>query len=187
MTEKKYDQDGKLHCDDGPAWIHPNGVVKYYKHGKQHRDDGPAEISTMMAGNLIMIWYKDDKQHRDDGPCLVAITKESGGFVFYILFKDHGVHHNKNGPAVINLKVQVEDDLKRGFDLYTEYLIDGKELRVVEDALLINMLQAKFEHNNNDIKLMIQVIQEALTYSKEGKFRYGFQLSQILEKFKELL
>lgn len=40
------DTDGRLHCEDGPAYVSPNGgrVVEYWLHGKLHREDGPARV-----------------------------------------------------------------------------------------------------------------------------------------------
>ena len=41
---KKYDDNGKLHCEDGPAEFNHDGI-NYYIHGKRHRVDGPAVIT----------------------------------------------------------------------------------------------------------------------------------------------
>lgn len=38
----KLDQDGHLHCDDGPAITSPDGSFVWFKHGQIHREDGPA-------------------------------------------------------------------------------------------------------------------------------------------------
>jgi hypothetical protein len=35
-------QDGKLHCDTGPAIIYPDGTKEWYQNGLLHRVDGPA-------------------------------------------------------------------------------------------------------------------------------------------------
>jgi hypothetical protein len=32
-----------LHREDGPAFIHANGMKVWYKDGEKHREDGPAE------------------------------------------------------------------------------------------------------------------------------------------------
>lgn len=36
--------EGKLHCDDGPALIYPNGDKCFYKQGLPHNAEGPAVI-----------------------------------------------------------------------------------------------------------------------------------------------
>jgi hypothetical protein len=41
-TIEKYNDQGQLHCDDGPAILYKNGDKSYYKNGKRHREDGPA-------------------------------------------------------------------------------------------------------------------------------------------------
>ena len=43
-TVKHYKGD-KLHNDDGPALIYPNGYIHYYKDGKLHNENGPATIT----------------------------------------------------------------------------------------------------------------------------------------------
>jgi hypothetical protein len=41
-TVRYYDEDNKLHRDDGPALILPNGSQFWFCHGILHREDGPA-------------------------------------------------------------------------------------------------------------------------------------------------
>ena len=38
----KRDQNGLLHCDDGPAVTSADGSFVWFKHGRIHREDGPA-------------------------------------------------------------------------------------------------------------------------------------------------
>lgn len=38
----KRDQNGLLHCDDGPAVTADDGSFVFYRHGRIHREDGPA-------------------------------------------------------------------------------------------------------------------------------------------------
>jgi hypothetical protein len=45
LIEIKYwYKDFKLHREDGPAVLYPNGYESWYLNGKQHRIDGPARI-----------------------------------------------------------------------------------------------------------------------------------------------
>jgi len=39
-----HDELGRYHCDYGPACIHCDGTQEWYHHGKLHREDGPAVI-----------------------------------------------------------------------------------------------------------------------------------------------
>ena len=60
-------QHNKLHCDDGPALVWPNGRKDWYHRGLHHRVGGPAII----YANGGMLWYQNGKLHRDDGPAVV--------------------------------------------------------------------------------------------------------------------
>ena len=57
-------QDGKLHREDGPAFIHRTGAEIWYYKGKVHRENGPA--LTFPDGEWR--WYYKNKIHREDGP-----------------------------------------------------------------------------------------------------------------------
>lgn len=35
-------ENGQVHREDGPAWVHGNGTVEYFIRGKLHKEDGPA-------------------------------------------------------------------------------------------------------------------------------------------------
>lgn len=62
-----YHKNGKIHRDDGPAMISPNGDKYWYKDGVVHRDDGPAIIYS----NRDIYWYRNGKLHRGDGPAVM--------------------------------------------------------------------------------------------------------------------
>ncbi len=85
------DENGKLHREDGPAAIYPNGKQFWYINGKLHREDGPAIIG---KGGKILEWYIHGKFHRLDGP---AAIYSDGTQEWYI----HGKLHRDDGPAVI--------------------------------------------------------------------------------------
>ncbi len=55
-------KDGKLHGEDGPAYIHPDGTQRWYKDGELHREDGPAVIYP----DGTQIWYINNKDITDD-------------------------------------------------------------------------------------------------------------------------
>jgi len=38
----KEDENGGLHCENGPAFISYTGNKHWYTHGNKHREDGPA-------------------------------------------------------------------------------------------------------------------------------------------------
>ena len=106
-------RNGKLHRDDGPAVVHPDGTVKWYCNGKLHRDGGPAivypdgTVKWCRNGKLhrdgspavvypdgTEMWYRDGRLHRDDGPAIVYPddTKE---------WYRHGKRHRDDGPAIV--------------------------------------------------------------------------------------
>jgi len=64
-----YDENGRLHNEDGPAYIgYEDGkesTIIWYKHGTIHRDDGPAQIFPLLE---ITEWLRNGKLHREDGP-----------------------------------------------------------------------------------------------------------------------
>jgi len=59
-----YNNEGKLHREDGPAIEYPDGTKYWYKEGKLHREDGPAKE----CPDGTKYWYKEGKPHREDGP-----------------------------------------------------------------------------------------------------------------------
>ena len=67
-------RDGKLHRDDGPAYVGADGSKEWWRDDKRHRDDGPA--CEYVDGTKE--WWRDGKRHRDDGPAYVGAngTKE---------------------------------------------------------------------------------------------------------------
>jgi hypothetical protein len=59
-----YFVDNKLHREDGPAIIYPNGTKFWYKEGNNHREVGPAKV--WVDGNEE--WWLNGELHREDGP-----------------------------------------------------------------------------------------------------------------------
>ena len=55
--------NGKLHRENGPAIILPDGTKEWYLNGLLHRENGPAVESNKA-------WYKNGKRHREDGPAI---------------------------------------------------------------------------------------------------------------------
>lgn len=84
------DNDGKLHREDGPALIEPDGTQEWYRHGKRHRDDGPARVWPDGA----RYWYQNGERHRDNGP---AAIEADGTQQWY----QHGLLHRDDGPAEV--------------------------------------------------------------------------------------
>ncbi len=85
------DADGKLHREDGPAWIEPDGARSWFQHGWPHRDDGPARIDADGTHK----WYQHGKLHREDGPAWIWVNGTQWWF-------QHGKRHRDDGPAVID-------------------------------------------------------------------------------------
>ncbi len=64
-TDKRF-KNGKLHNEDGPAFIRIKGnnkIVKWYYNGKKHRSDGPAVEKMMTTGvNYCQEWWADGER-----------------------------------------------------------------------------------------------------------------------------
>lgn len=82
-----YDEDGKLHREDGPACVTDTDHWKsiyYYKHGKIHREDGPAgsNRSRVITSNetfsdmLLDVYYINGNMHREDGFAFIRYRNE---------------------------------------------------------------------------------------------------------------
>jgi hypothetical protein len=82
-----FNEEGKLHREDGPAII--NGDRKeWYIHGELHRENGPALIDNGKIG-----WYQNNKLHCLDGPALIDSN--------YKIWCVNGLMHREDGPAYI--------------------------------------------------------------------------------------
>jgi len=86
---KSWYQNGKMHRDNGPAYISANGHKEWYVNGEMHRDGGPAWIDS--AGQTQ--WIQHGKRHRIEGP---AVEWEDGSVEWY----QRGKRHRENGPSV---------------------------------------------------------------------------------------
>lgn len=95
-----HDDEGRLHRDDGPALIKPNGSHEWYQHGLLHRVGGPAaEYKDMRC------WYQNGKLHRIGGPALEGLGGiNAGRREWYV----NGRLHRTGGPAVELDGVRVE-------------------------------------------------------------------------------
>ena len=80
---------GKVHRDDGPAMIYPDGSQMWYKNDLRHREDGPAVIRS----DGYQAWYRNGNRHREDGPAMTNPNGEERWF-------RNGMMHRVNGPAV---------------------------------------------------------------------------------------
>ena len=65
-TRWYYNNEGQLHCTDGPAIEYWNGTKYWYQNGLRHRTDGPAIECT----NGDKFWYLYGVRHRTDGPAI---------------------------------------------------------------------------------------------------------------------
>jgi len=77
-----YNENNKLHREDGPAAEYADGTKRWYINGKFHREDGPAVEWT----NGSKFWYIDNKLHREDGP---AVEWADGSKAWYINNKSY--------------------------------------------------------------------------------------------------
>jgi hypothetical protein len=71
VEEESWHLSGKLHREDGPAWIQyrPDGsvlLVAWHLDGKFHREDGPARIHYRQDGSVeLESWWLDDQWLKD--------------------------------------------------------------------------------------------------------------------------
>ncbi len=82
--------NGKLHRENGPAFIRLNGYKVWWQNGKRHREDGPAIITNRGT----KMWFKNDKLHCENGP---AIEYKDGKKEWF----KNGQRHREDGPAII--------------------------------------------------------------------------------------
>ena len=59
--------NGKMHREDGPAYLSHDGWKAWYLNGKLHREGGPAVIGS----DGYNAWWLKDERHREDGPAIV--------------------------------------------------------------------------------------------------------------------
>ena len=96
---------GKLHREDGPAWIYyrPDGTVyseQWYLNGNLHREDGPAGINYRQDGTISSeTWYLNGKLHREDEPAMI-VYRHDGTIERRVWFLNDEMHR-EDGPAHI--------------------------------------------------------------------------------------
>jgi len=95
-AETKRDENGLLHCDEGPAYVYRRERVSYHSHGQYHRVGGPAIVCPEIefdgfTFHDVHAWLEDDLFHRVDGPAYTDARVE--------LWFDRGRLHRVGGPA----------------------------------------------------------------------------------------
>lgn len=78
--------------------VYSPGITRYYRNGKLHRDDGPAWIYQKQPGRLTHRYYQYGKMHRNDGPAECTFDKETMEMVRYEYYVK-GRMHCITGPA----------------------------------------------------------------------------------------
>lgn len=74
MSDYQYfDEDGKLHREDGPA-IGNFLYEAWYKHGVLHREAGPAYIDYRYK---YEVWQINGQRHREDGPAVLFANNKN--------------------------------------------------------------------------------------------------------------
>ena len=76
-TIRWYNEQGKLHREDGPAVERADGNKFWYRNDQRHREDGPA----IEYADGTKFWYRNGQLHREDGP---AIEYVNGRKYWYI-------------------------------------------------------------------------------------------------------
>jgi hypothetical protein len=65
--DKRWQLNGELHREDGPAIETVSGYKEWWINGKLHREDGPA----VEASYGYKAWYLNGIRHRVDGPAIM--------------------------------------------------------------------------------------------------------------------
>lgn len=92
---QRWYREGRLHREDGPAFVCANGAEYWYLHGRKHREGGPAVVypsgqkEWWSHGHMQQLelpdqsryWYKEGRRHREDGP---AVEHTCGKRAFYL-------------------------------------------------------------------------------------------------------
>lgn len=80
------DEQGKYHCESGPAIAWSDGLEEWWLHGNRHREGGPA-----ITGRQREEWWVDGRLHRTDGPA----RKYPGYLAWWV----NGRLHREGAPA----------------------------------------------------------------------------------------
>ena len=155
------DAQGRLHREDGPAIIWPDGSKFYHIRGKRHREDGPAEE----FANGTKGWLKNDKYHREDGP---AIEVWDGSKEYYI----DGKLHRMDGPARI-----LYSELSR------EWYSERKQIYYRQ--LQISKVIPRLEYYINGVKYS-QLEFDIITASSDSYFRQQSLKDKVIQKITKL-
>lgn len=109
IDNKFCDDQGRLHCDSGPAIVHVNGTKFWYQHGERHRLDGPAVI---YSTGRVEYWIHGNRCDNEDqfkshvqGLEWFKSYQEQKPFEksdkSKIWLDDQGRLHRESGPAII--------------------------------------------------------------------------------------
>jgi hypothetical protein len=113
--------DGKLHRDDGPAWITRDGLVIWFCNGLQHRTGGPA----VMRPDGALEWYLHGQRHRADGPAIIKSGRREQEQAWWL----NGQRHRLDGPAITTESTRGKPNERwyvNGHDIRTTPPIGGR-------------------------------------------------------------
>ena len=92
-----FDQQDRLHREDGPAIDCANGTKEWYQDGIIHRDDGPA----IERADGDKYWYQQGKLHRENGP---AVENANGSKEWWIKGEQLNVSSQEEFERLMRLK-----------------------------------------------------------------------------------
>ena len=143
-----YYKNGKLHREDGPAYVGQEGnlkrviVEKWCIDGKFHREDGPAFIQRSVNGHgnevTLQIWYKNNVIENDKGPAYIhSFNTDDGDRITNYTWYKNGVQHREGAPAVISTN-------KKGEIVGEAWIVNGKRDR--KDGPAIDRINRGYSH-----------------------------------------
>jgi hypothetical protein len=143
-----YYKDGKLHREDGPAYVGQEGnlkrtiVEKWCIDGKFHREGGPAYIKRSVNGHgnevTLQIWYKNNVIENDKGPAFIdSVYADDGNKITNYTWYKNGVEHRDGAPAQIT-----KND--KGEIVGEAWIVNGKRDR--KDGPAIDRINREYNH-----------------------------------------
>lgn len=159
---ERFDDDGRLHCVDGPALVGPDREI-WAIHGRLHRLDGPAWIDRVVK---IEQWSVDGDIHRGDGPARILFPGHPGswGKPQDVLIQEwwrRGKRYRDDGPAVI---------YSTGYrQWYLDHQVSEIEFLVLTKAMSRDHAERLLmqELGKRDRKLLLRFLNEALVPSRK--------------------
>lgn len=155
MIIEKRDENGLLHCEDGPAMIFEDGEELYYNHGKLY---GKTYKDFTMNGNNVTgkltVFFETDEEgwdfpHRWDGPAIVFPDKKEEWWV-------HGRH--VDFYTIIEKNTSLPDDHLVWTDLEKNIFLSA-----IQDFQKVSVSSALWKNRQDAVLLALEHAHESVS------------------------